>query len=165
MIYRIKQFVWGIISPFKSIDMEYLKENLTNDELEIFLKLKLNEQHHSLRVAKMCEEIVINENQDVDLKKLKKIALLHDVGKVKKHLNLIDKSILVILNKVTHGAIKKYTNIDKVDVYYNHAEYGANILKGMAYDEEFIYVIRNHHKNVSIHNKMLYILKKSDDMS
>ncbi|GAA0674921.1 MULTISPECIES: HDIG domain-containing metalloprotein [Clostridium] len=165
MIYRIKQFVWGIISSFKSINMEYLKSNLTNDELDIFLKLRLNEQHHSIRVAKTCEKIAAHKYEDIDVVKLRKIALLHDIGKIKKHLNLIDKSILVILNKVTHGRIKKYTNIKKIDVYYNHDEYGADILKELGYDEELIYVIRNHHKNVNIQNKMLYILKKSDDMS
>jgi putative nucleotidyltransferase with HDIG domain len=91
-------------------------------------------------------------------------ALLHDIGKIEGKLNLIDKSILVVLDRITKGKIKEFKNLKKVDIYYNHPDKGYNILKNFDYNDRFLYLIRNHH-NKSIKDKELEVLIKCDSMS
>ena len=40
MLYRIKQFIWAIISNYKELDIEYLNTYLNKDELEVFFNFK-----------------------------------------------------------------------------------------------------------------------------
>ena len=63
------------------------------------------------------------------MNKVAKAALLHDIGKSEYSLNVVEKSVLVILNKLTNGNLKKFDSIKIVDSYYNHPKKGAKILK------------------------------------
>lgn len=163
-MYRLKQFIWAINSIFKPIDQILLNKYLNKKEEKIFNKLRKSEKHHSIRVCNkalsICDDKYINKN------KLAKIALLHDVGKSTISLSLIDKSVLVFLNKISNGKIEKYNFIKKVDIYYNHGRNSAEILKKYnKYDRDFLEAIENHHyKNIN-NNKYLSILKKCDDES
>ena len=69
---------------------------------------------HSLVVAHMTWHFTHDKIQTI-------VALLHDVGKGEFGLNLVEKSVLVLLNNLTKGKIKKYDNIKQIDIYYNHA--------------------------------------------
>lgn len=65
---------------------------------------------------------------------------------------------------MTKGKLKKYDSIKAVDSYYNHAEKGANLLKRFnTYDKEFLDTIRYHHSNKIQGNKLLDIIKESDN--
>lgn len=168
--YRVKQFLWAVVSKITDKDREYIGKYLDASEKELFFNLSKSEQKHSIRVAHKVEELVKFEFQDsieiINTSRLRRAALLHDIGKKEKKLNAIDKSILVILNKITKGRIKKFTNIKKIDVYYNHAEKGFNILKNTGkYDERFLFLVRNHHKNDIIGDVELAALKKADSLS
>jgi len=55
------------------------------------------------------------------------------------------------------------TNIKKIDVYYNHANMGYEILKQFKYSENFLYLIKNHHSKDKYGSKELAILKKYDE--
>ncbi|MDP4091705.1 MAG: HD family phosphohydrolase, partial [Bacillota bacterium] len=75
-------------------------------------------------------------------------------------------SVLVILNKITGRRIKRFTNIKKIDVYYNHGEIGFNILTKLnRYDDKFLFMVRNHHDNGIIGDMELDILRKADSMN
>ena len=165
-IYRIKQFLWAINSIFKPIDHKLLEKYLNKDEEVIFNKLSRTEKHHSIRVCNKALNLCIKQYVDVDKNKLAKIALLHDIGKTYKRLNIIDKSLLVILNKISKGKIKKYDFNKKIDIYYNHGKKSASILKQFnVYDIEFLEAIENHHYSNIKDNLYLNILKKCDDES
>ena len=162
MIYRVKQFLWAITSIFKKIDNKVLEKYLDDKEINLFKHLKKSEQHHSIRVCKdslkLCKENNLNKN------KMAKIALLHDIGKIEGSLNIIEKSILVILNKVTKGMMSNIKNNKKIDLYYNHPIKGVNILKSInKYDDEFLDAIKYHHSDESYKNKYLKILKICDE--
>lgn len=163
MIYRVKQFFWGVGSYFKPTDIDYVNENLTPEEKDIFFKLKNSEQQHSIRVAKLCDEFQ-KQYKHINAKKLRTLALLHDIGKIGTTLTVIDKSILVIINKITRGRIQK-SKSKKVDIYYNHGEYGALLLENLGYDEDIVYAVRNHHNNNADKTDMLDILQKCDNIS
>ena len=165
-VYRIKQFIWAVTSKFKPIDNDTVKKYLNEDEEKLFNKLSSSEKQHSIRVCKQALSSEKSNNENVNSDKLAKIALLHDIGKSETRLNAIDKSIIVILDKVTRGKIKRYTNKNKkIDIYYNHAKKSVKLLKGInKYDREFLQAVGQHHKKDNKHcNIYLEIIKESDD--
>lgn len=164
-LYRVKQFMWSIGSYFKDVDKNYVNKYLNEEEKVLFNKLKHNDKIHSIRVCKDAIELTKNKNIDIDVNKVAKAALLHDVGKGEYGLNVIEKSALVMLNKVTRGNLKRYDSIKHIDIYYNHGKKGADILKKFnTYDKQFLDCIRYHHSNKNWNkNELLDIIKESDD--
>ncbi|MEG0855874.1 MAG: HD domain-containing protein [Terrisporobacter sp.] len=165
MRYRIKQFYWAITSNLKEVDRTLVSKYLTEKEEEVFNKLKTSEKHHCIRV---CNDAIVMAKKDkrkINEKKLAKIALLHDVGKCNKPINVFEKSILVLLDKFTKGKLKNYTNLSKVDTYYNHPIKSAKILKRVStYDKEFLEAVANHHESIkSENNEYLEIIKECDN--
>lgn len=166
MMYRVKQFIWHLTSKWKSVDNELINKYLNEEEIKVFNKLNISEQHHSIRVCNDALDKVNNENIKINKNKLAKAALLHDVGKTIETLNVIDKSIIVILDKLTNGDLRKYTNLKKIDVYYNHPKKGVKILENISkYDNEFLEAISKHHnKTKTLENNMyLKIIRECDD--
>lgn len=166
MIYRVKQFFWHVTSRWKGIDNKLIKKYLNKKEIEIFNRLNVSEQQHCIRVCNDALEKVNKENIEINKNKLAKVALLHDVGKTMKSLNVVDKSIMVILDKFTGGSLRKYTKIKKIDVYYNHPKKGVRILEDLyRYDNEFLEVVKKHHKESkeSEDNIYLKIIRECDN--
>jgi putative nucleotidyltransferase with HDIG domain len=171
ILYRVKQFLWHFYIKLNFNEKEYVLSHLDELEYKIFSKLSIPEQKHSIRVAiqseSMCEDYR-GKGINLDKERLIKAALLHDVGKSYKKLNVIDKSLIVILNKTTKGELKRFVRFKKIDTYYNHAEKGANILREYKYDERIIQLVENHHKNISkreskIQDLELLVLINSDN--
>lgn len=143
--YRVKQFIWGIESYFKKIDYKYIERYLNKDEIIMFNKLKKSDKYHCIRVCKDSIELLKENKWEINEYKLGKAALLHDIGKSRCHLNLIEKSIIVLFDKFSGGKLKKYDNIKQVDIYYNHPKIGYDMLKKYNYDKELLDVVRYHH--------------------
>lgn len=166
MFKRIKQFYINLTDKMNSEDYLYAKSILTEEEYNLFVKLLKSEQKHCIRIAKEIEGIfksnkiencLILENKEV----LIKASLLHDIGKIRKRINIIDKSIIVILNKISKGNIKKLKN-KKIQCYYNHPEYSYNILKNICNDKLLLDIIKNHHKK-DINNELILFFQEIDD--
>jgi putative nucleotidyltransferase with HDIG domain len=169
-LYRVKQFIWAAFSKINGEDIIYIKSYLNEEEQKLFFLLSISEQKHSIRVAHEVQRLIEigKDTQKLDIKEKDFIraALFHDIGKIDKHLNILDKSILVILNKIAGNTMRKLTNIKKVDVYYNHAEKGYEILNKLRnYDDRFLYLVRNHHNNDIINDIELNILKCADSLN
>lgn len=165
-MYRIRQFIWAILSYFKKLDMRFVREYLNREEEKIFSQLSKNEQHHSLRVCKSAFEIVDKEYENVNKEKLAKIALLHDVGKVEYKLNVFEKSIIVLLDKFTHGKISEYDKLKQINIYYNHGKIGADMLASYkTFDNEMLQIVEEHHKeNEALKGNKLYrIIVEADN--
>lgn len=160
-LYRVKQFYWSMTSRINSEDIKLLESYLEAKEMQLFSKLSVYEQKHSINVTRDVIKICKEKNIHDEL--LIKAALLHDVGKTSKRLNPIEKSVIVILDSVSKGKLKKYKSLKKIDVYYNHGEKGYTMLKGYNnYSERFLYLIKNHHNDCIIGDKELDILKTCD---
>lgn len=160
-LYRVKQFYWSITSKVTIRDIEFIKEYLSSDEQKLFFKLSINEQKHSINVAREVKKECDKVNRES--KVMVKAALLHDIGKIYKKLNVIDKSIIVILDNITDSRIRKMKRIKKIDIYYNHAEKGYELLKSLNYDDKTLYLIRNHHSENDYNDADLEILRKCDN--
>lgn len=159
-LYRIKQFYWSITAKINEEDINYLKKYLNDNEIALFNELAVIDQKHSINVAKNLEKYCDTNKIKKDI--LVKSGILHDIGKVGYKSNVFNKSIMVLLNKFTKGKVKKYKNIKMVDMYYNHAELGYNILKGCNSDDELLYLIKNHHNTEIKEDIYLDLLKKYD---
>lgn len=163
---RVKQFYINATDLMISKDYEYVKIHLNNEEYDLFKKILKSEQKHSVRIAKEIEYIIENNLvDDIDIIQSKnlliKTALLHDVGKSKQKVNIIEKSIIVILNKLTKGNLKNFKKSKKIQCYYNHSEYSYILLKDIIKDDLILSIIRNHHKNTD--NKLTNFFKQIDD--
>ena len=162
MLYRVKQFFWAIKSLSEDIDKDYVNKFLNKKEKRLFNRLKKMDKQHCIRVSK--DAVILSKDKGLNAKRVAKVALLHDIGKAEYRINIVEKSILVILNKLSKGNLKKFDNIKSVDAYYNHAEKGANVLKQFnIYDKEFLDTVRYHHNNNVVGNKLLEIIRESDN--
>ena len=123
---RVKQFYINISDKMTENDYDYAREILNDEEFDLFLKLSKSEQKHSIRIAKDIEFVIENEKtSDKDILNNKELliraSLLHDIGKSRKRLNVIDKSIIVILNKLTNGKLKNICGLIRLIYYiYNY---------------------------------------------
>lgn len=157
--YRIKQFFWSITAKISIEDINYVQQHLNNNQYELFLKLSEQEQKHSIKVAQDVQEECRKLN--IQGEELIKIALLHDIGKIYKTLNVVDKSVMVLADKFTFGKVRKISNLKKVNVYFNHGTIGYEMLKDSGLSERALYLIKNHHSDI-IDDEELNILKKCD---
>ena len=163
---RVKQFYINIIDKMSVEDYEYVTSIITNEEFELFNKLLKSEQKHSVRIAKYIENLIdnklIDDEEIINNKKLLiKAALLHDVGKSKKAINLIEKSIIVILNKLTKGNLRKLKKSKKIQCYFNHADYSYELLHEINNNQRLLEIVKNHHKEID--DKLTTFFKNADD--
>lgn len=169
MFYRIKQFIWALSAYWKDIDYNYINDHLDQDEKKLFDMLSRCDKYHCFRVAKEADQIMKENKETLEKSNLNKynvikVCLLHDIGKINKSPNPIEKGILVILDKITAGNLKKMDNIKKIDVYYNHPKKGVEILKKEnKYSNDFIEAIEKHHLKDKTDNKLLEIVRYCDN--
>lgn len=161
-MYRVKQFLWALTAYLTKQDKLFLEEYITEEERKLFYRMPVYEQKHCIKVARDVEEL--SRERGVYSKKLVVVALFHDIGKTYKPLNPINKSIMVLADKLTRGKIRKYTNIKKIRVYYEHGKLGEEILGSHGYDERFLYLVKEHHNNDLIEkDEELEILRICDN--
>lgn len=158
--YRVKQFYWSITSKIDEKGLEYVKNNLNAKEYKLFLRLSKQEQYHSMKVAKDVEQECLKLK--IESKELIMIALLHDIGKIYKKLNVFDKSIMVLADKITSGKIRNIKHSKKTEVYFNHGIIGYELLKNSGINERALYLIKNHHNDRIKDDMELNILRKCD---
>lgn len=163
MLYRIKQFIKGMTAKITEEDKAFYKKYLTLKETVLFERLKRYDQKHSLAVA-----YILKEKTDIN-EEMIRLGLLHDIGKQVYPLNLFKKGSMVILDKVTKGRIKRYQNIRMVESYYEHPQWGYELLKEEGgYEEAFLQIIKSHHMkgsfNINI-DKRLFMLQEADDLA
>lgn len=143
-LYRIKQFIKAVLAKVSEEDKRYVSKILNNEESFLFYKLSQAEQKHSIEVAmditQECES-----RRGINVKRLQKAALLHDVGKISKPLNVFEKSIFVILDKLSRGKLRSLSKNKKVDIFYNHGYYGYTLLKDIEKDNKLLQLVLVHH--------------------
>lgn len=162
MFYRIKQFIWTIVAKINREEQAFIDGCLSDREKQLFAKLKVYEQKHSLRVAYHLKEQA-RKDQEIEYLRL---GLLHDIGKSQYPLNPVEKSIIVILDALTKGKIKKMKQLKMVKCYYEHSDISYDLLKASGqYSELFLEAIRDHHRQTQSPNELLRALKECDDIS
>lgn len=160
---RVIQFNRAILASIRGVtnkDLEFVRTYLNDKEFMIFNMMSSFDKLHCIRVAKTVQ--LCKYKEDINLKnKLVKIALIHDVGKSVTKYTIIHRVILVLIKK-TYKNKKFNFSWRKADIYYNHAEIGYNILKQYGFDEDILFVVKNHH-NKDENDKMVKLLMKCDE--
>lgn len=158
MLYRIKQFFWGLTEKLKDEDKNLIDKYLNDFEIKLFYMLPRNEQVHSVNVAKKV--IFESKSRGINDDYLIKAAFLHDIGKIDSGLNIINKSILVILDKFMPRFLLKFIKLKTVNAYYNHPEIALMYLENE--NEKIKYYIRNHHNYNLKQDEKLTIIQSAD---
>ncbi|HSL85894.1 MAG TPA: hypothetical protein VK861_03055, partial [Bacteroidales bacterium] len=91
MLNRIRQFTQNISYAFQKIDEDFLLQYLNHGEYQLFGKLRKSEQVHSILVAKDISE----EHAEKTDKDFIKAVIFHDIGKIIRPMNIMEKSIAV----------------------------------------------------------------------
>lgn len=158
MLYRIKQFLTAVFAQVTEEDIAFTRKYLREQEWELFSQLRLYEQRHCIDVAQKLKELSKGDTEMI------RLGLLHDIGKIQYPLNPLEKSMIVILDKVTQGKIKKYRQCKMVKCYYEHPQLGYELLKQTNdYEEDFLKRIQNHHRQTE--EEKLLQLQQCDDLS
>ena len=163
MIYRVKQFISSMTAKITEEDRAFYKKYLTLKESVLFERLKVYDQKHSLHVAYLLKEKTDGNEEMI------RLGLLHDIGKQVYPLNPFQKGIMVILDKMSKGSVKKYDQIKMIYSYYEHPMIGYEILKQEGgYEESFLQLIKSHHikgnMNINIDDRLLN-LQEADDQA
>lgn len=163
MLYRIKQFIKGMTAQITEEDKAFYKKYLTLKETVLFERLKRYDQRHSLDVA-----YILKDKTDMN-EEMIRLGLLHDIGKQLYPLHPIKKGMMVLLDKMTKGNIKQYQNVNMVKSYYEHPQWGYELLKEEGgYEEAFLQLIKSHHMKGSLNiniDERLSLLQEADDMA
>lgn len=170
MLDRVKQFRQNIFYGFQDVDKSFLSAYLNERELRLFNQLKKSEKNHSIAVAKGVRSDLAPEEDE----SLVKAALFHDIGKIEKPLNLVEKSLAVIMSKVMGSAISRLDRMAFIGSYLYHGQRGERILRNEKIFEEkpLLYtLVGTHHfraEELKVHEKeelLAYhtLLKKHDD--
>jgi hypothetical protein len=158
MLYRVKQFIGGVRAKLTSEDVYFIDKYLDEKEKGLFYRIPRYEQVHSVKVARE----VINESlkENVYDIYLVKAALLHDIGKIDGGLNLLTKSVMVLMERFTPGLLKRLRKMRAVNTYYNHPEIALSYLGNG--NEYLLYLIKNHHNYDISADEKLEILQRAD---
>ena len=169
MLYRLKQFLHALFPKISEDDLLFVDCILDPKEVELFKKLPVHEQQHSIAVGKDCMKFNGSEE-------LLKAALLHDIGKIESNLNIINKSVVVLLSPFRMHK-KRMPRFIREAFYYKecHPFIGANLLKNVYIErnqegffsltpsqERIIELIEAHHHGNDSRDNELQLLKKSD---
>ena len=158
MLARVKQFFLGVFQRPQKKDIDFVYKYLDERERKVFFSLPYYEQMHALRVAEYVKEK--SNCKNIQSNDIIKASLLHDSGKGGSGLNLITKSIMVILDAVFHERLKKFSSYKIVNAYYNHGKIAAD---NLSFESNRIrYLILNHH-NFNINDEELNLLQEADN--
>lgn len=161
MLYRVKQFFKALFAKVTIDDKCFVNNYLSKDESKLFYSLPIYEQAHCIRVAR---DVLYNcNNRRMSSEKRRVIvraALLHDIGKLAGGLNIVTKSLMVLLDKSIPGLIRRFSRLKMVDTYYNHPEKAFLFIK----DEKdyFSFLIKNHHNYSMSRDEGLILLHEAD---
>ena len=155
MVKRIRQFMDNIGYGFQKIDDDFLSLYLNEKEQCLFGKLRKSEQIHSILVAKDIRR-ELGENRERDLIRA---ALFHDIGKIVRPMNILEKSTAVMLKRLLGRKIALLERSEMIQSYLYHGERGGEILKSEKIFEDaplFYRLVSLHHQ------KREMIIKQND---
>ena len=171
ILYRAKQFWFALVAKMTEEDRLYVHQNLNLKEAAMFFTLPEYEQKHAVVVAQKMVKLA-QGFRHLDQKKVIRLGLLHDVGKVGAKLSIFDKGLLVILHRVLPPVYdtlalwgrgdKPFFYFKKFYVHKHHGVVGAEMLKKVSENEDIIDEIRRHDEPVSEHDVYLKILDLAD---
>ena len=180
MLYRIRQFVRGILAKGPNTKEKMLIEELLAVEgQKLFYSMNIADQRHCLNVLRTAWQLVATGEQGIDWSKnsdagklLSRCCLLHDVGRGK-FMGPIRKTWAVLLDKAfpiwsrRHGRCDSRSYVRSLLYrYYHHGEISSDMLLPLGMSQEAAIVALHHKKGYghldNISRQVLDILRLAD---
>lgn len=152
--YRLKQFWFGMFSAYTPADEAFARSFLSSQEIALFNQLPSFEKKHAAVVAKKMLDLALY-NPELDQRKLVRLGLLHDIGKVSERNSVLTKSCLVIFRFLFPAVYdwvaekgKNKARFRKFYIHKHHGAVGAALLEKMGESSEIISMIKKHDPRV-----------------
>lgn len=108
---RIIQFWRAVNASLNDKDIAFVNRYLNEKEQKLFFAMRIYDQRHALNVSYTACDLM--KNRHVDEKLLLKACLLHDVGRTKRDICLLDKVFAVLLDKYLPKTARKLAKYEK----------------------------------------------------
>ena len=151
---RVRQ-VWAALQAvITEADRELVQAYLNEAEQKLFWAMNLPDQYHCLGVVRSARQLAAGR-EDVEERFLIRLALLHDVGKIKGDVSTKDKIAMVLLHRLAPGIRKwgregrgsKVSNArHAIHVYFHHPERSARLLLAAGCETALVEAVKKHHK-------------------
>jgi putative nucleotidyltransferase with HDIG domain len=135
-------------------DAAFARSYLNAEEVGLFNQLPTFEKKHSVVVAKKMLELALY-NPELDPRKLAKLGLLHDIGKVAERNSLVGKSLLVVIRFFFPWLYDRLADLGvrvrlfrKFFIHKHHGLVGAEMLAKIGVSGEFLMIIKKHDPRV-----------------
>lgn len=152
------------------VDLEFVNQQLTQKQMDLFLKMQAYDQYHSVFFAKTLLAEVKNAPYDLIV-----AALLHDVGKSYFRISPLDRTLAVLISKFAPQLVSKASMEHPILwnkmflVAKNHAQWSAEMAQEAGVSERAISIIASHENYVineeQEHKKLLKIFVQFDDIT
>lgn len=154
IVHRFKQFWFGMFSRYSRADEAFAQGYLNIQERALFNQLPGFEKKHAVVVAKKMLEAARREPK-LDERKLVRLGLLHDIGKVSERSSVITKSLLVMIRFFLPGLYDRLAEKGRDDprfrryyIHKHHGEIGARLLEKIGVSSEILSIIAKHDPRV-----------------
>lgn len=154
LIYRFKQFYFGMFSSYTKADEAFAYSYLNIQEMALFNQLPRFEKKHAVVVARKMLDAA-QRYPNLDQRKLVKLGLLHDIGKVVEKNSILTKSILVIIRFFLPkyyghlaGLGKDNPRFKRYYLHKHHGAVGAELLEKIGESSEILSIIAKHDPRV-----------------
>lgn len=150
IIYRLKQFWFGMFSRYTKGDEAFARSYLNLQEFSLFSQLPFFEKKHAVVVARKMLDFIHGE-KDLDERKIARLGLLHDIGKVSERNSILTKSILVIIRyffpKLYDSLAERGKNhawLRRFYIHKHHGAVGAELLAKIGESSEILSIVKKH---------------------
>ena len=124
----------------------------------LFLRQTAGEQAHALRVMRSAAASGIQTGR----LGLLQAALLHDVGKIRAPLSLLERVAVVLAGRFW-PSLKERSNWRPFVTARRHAEWGAEMVAGAGAPPLTVDLVRRHQEPAAPEDKLLAVLQMADD--
>ena len=154
IIHRFKQFWFGMFSVYTKADEAFARSYLNIQEMALFNQLPGFEKKHAAVVArKMLESAT--RHRELDPRKLVRLGLLHDIGKLLERNSILTKSILVIIRFFLPKYYDHLADLGKDNpcfrryyIHKHHGAVGAELLEKIGASGDILSIIAKHDPRV-----------------
>lgn len=175
LVKRSRQFLRALFSKMEPVDHNFVRQHLNEVEIKLFYNMDLAVQKHCVNVARTVIQMAAS-NRELNLQLLIKAALIHDAGKTKGSLTIVDRVIYVIISKISPRLAQTLARSAEgrlpgrfrktFHVHITHGETGAALARENGLGEELVYLLRNHHNKKLIHSsRELLTLFQADEIN
>ncbi|MHB9095103.1 MAG: HDOD domain-containing protein [Eubacteriales bacterium] len=151
---RPRQFFRALFSKMTQDDLAMVSKYLSKDEKQLFFNMDPAIQKHCVNVAFTVQNM-LKDRPGTDHGLLMKAALLHDIGKPRGSLTLMDRVWYVLVRKASRRLAEKLARPGKGGflarlryafyIHINHGEIGASIAQNSGLGEDLVFLLRHHH--------------------